>query len=53
LILRACVKGNGEAKDEYSNNDDDQAMTSMMVCLQVSSFHSTLQVEMFDFFFLA
>jgi len=53
LILRACARGNGEARDEYSNNNDDQAMTSMMVWLRVASCHSTLQVEMFEFLSLA
>ncbi len=54
LIPRACARGNGEARDEYSNNDDDDpSMMSMMVCLWVATCRSTLQIEMFEFFFLA
>jgi hypothetical protein len=53
LIPRACFIGNGEAKDEFLNNDDDQATMLMMVYLQATTCYSTLQIEMFEFLFFA
>jgi hypothetical protein len=53
LIPRACFIGNGEAKDEFLNNDDDQATMLMMVYLRATTCYSTLQIEMFEFLFFA
>ncbi len=49
LIPRAHARGNGEAEDEYN----DQTTTLMMVCMQATTYLSTLQVEMFEYVALA